>query len=179
MQKKKELENIYASRYDKLKEEIDNKMGQGTFDKLKSSFDRQYLEVLKNKNDFQAYRQFYYSDEIEFLDDWIAEHSEQLVNNDDHRETHDESKLNLVMEYQRQEIKVLNDIIERLQTQMQSTKSDNNGKKEGKSGLDDCMQDGAVRLSMEQEATKVIKETLLGKEKSIDETKHNKRLIEM
>lgn len=97
--KKEETDPINAPRYDKLKEQIDSKMGQGTFDRLKDSFEEQYSKVLKTKNDFQAYREFYYSDEIAFLDEWIAEHPEQLVNNDDYTETHDETKLDLVMEY--------------------------------------------------------------------------------
>lgn len=51
---------------------------------------------------------------------------------------------------------------------------DNNGKIKGKSGLEDCMQDSTVRTSTEQEATKVVSETVLGKEKTIDETEQQK-----
>lgn len=44
----------------------------------------------------------------------------------------------------------------------------------GKNGLEDCLDDESLRISTEQEATKVVKETVLGKEKSIDETEQQK-----
>lgn len=44
----------------------------------------------------------------------------------------------------------------------------------GKSGLEDCLDDENLRISTEQEATKVVKETVLGKEKSIEETEQQK-----
>ena len=173
--KKEEIEPINASRYGRLKGEIDRKMGQGAFEKLKSSFDKQYSEVLKSKNDFKAYREFYYSYELSVLDKWIAEHPEQLVNNDEQSKSHDGSKVELIMEYQGQEIENLDKIIESLQNKVQSIESDNRGKTEGKSGLDDCMQDSAVRISAEQEATKTVKAAVLGKEKEFDENEQQKK----
>ena len=172
--KKEEIEPINASRYGRLKGEIDRKMGQGAFEKIKSSFDKQYSEVLKSKNDFKAYREFYYSYELSVLDKWIAEHPEQLVNNDEQSKSHDGSKVELIMEYQGQEIENLDKIIESLQNKVQSIESDNRGKTEGKSGLDDCMQDSAVRISAEQEATKTVKAAVLGKEKEFDENEQQK-----
>lgn len=44
----------------------------------------------------------------------------------------------------------------------------------GKNGLDDCMQDTTLRISTEQEATRVLKETVLGKEQVLDETEQQK-----
>ena len=44
----------------------------------------------------------------------------------------------------------------------------------GKSGLEDCLDDESLRISTEQEATKVVKETVLGKEESIEETEQQK-----
>lgn len=44
----------------------------------------------------------------------------------------------------------------------------------GKNGLEDCLDDENLRISAEQEATKVVKETVLGKEKSIEETEQQK-----
>lgn len=44
----------------------------------------------------------------------------------------------------------------------------------GKNGLEDCLDDKSLRISTEQEATKVVKETVLGKEKSINETEQQK-----
>ncbi len=44
----------------------------------------------------------------------------------------------------------------------------------GKSGLEDCLDDESLRISTEQEATKVVKDTVLGKEKSIEETEQQK-----
>lgn len=41
----------------------------------------------------------------------------------------------------------------------------------GKSGLEDCLDDESLRISTEQEATKVVKETVLDKGKSIEKTK--------
>lgn len=45
---------------------------------------------------------------------------------------------------------------------------------DGKSGLEDCLDDESLRISTEQEATKVVKETVLGKEKSKEETEQQK-----
>ena len=44
----------------------------------------------------------------------------------------------------------------------------------GKNGLEDCLDDESLRISAEQEATDAVKETVLGKEKSIDETEQQK-----
>jgi hypothetical protein len=44
----------------------------------------------------------------------------------------------------------------------------------GKSGLEDCLEDGSLRISTEQEAMRVVKETVLDKEKTIDETEQQK-----
>lgn len=44
----------------------------------------------------------------------------------------------------------------------------------GKNGLNDCMQDGTVRISTEQEATRMVKETVLNKEKELDEAEQQK-----
>ena len=44
----------------------------------------------------------------------------------------------------------------------------------GKGGLEDCLDDGNLRISAEQEATKVVKEIVHGKEKSIEETEQQK-----
>lgn len=45
---------------------------------------------------------------------------------------------------------------------------------EGKSGLEDCLHDDSLRISVEQEATKVVKETALGQEKTLEETEQQK-----
>lgn len=45
---------------------------------------------------------------------------------------------------------------------------------DGKSGLEDCLDDESLRISTEQEATKVVKDTVLSKEKSIEETEQQK-----
>ena len=45
---------------------------------------------------------------------------------------------------------------------------------DGKNGLNDCMQDGTVRISTEQEATRMVKETVLNKEKELDEAEQQK-----
>ena len=39
---------------------------------------------------------------------------------------------------------------------------------DGKSGLDDCMQDDKVRVSTEQDATKTVKNVVLNKDKVLD-----------
>ena len=44
----------------------------------------------------------------------------------------------------------------------------------GKSGIEDCLNDDSLRISTEQEATKVVRETVLGKEKSLKETEQSK-----
>ena len=40
---------------------------------------------------------------------------------------------------------------------------------DGKRGLEDCLGDGTLRISTEQEVTKVVKDTVFGNEKSIEE----------
>ena len=45
---------------------------------------------------------------------------------------------------------------------------------DGKNGLEDCLEDETLRISTEQEATKVVKDTVLGNEKSIEETEQQK-----
>ena len=44
----------------------------------------------------------------------------------------------------------------------------------GKNGLEDCMGDESLRASKEQEATRVVRETVLGKDKSVDENEQQK-----
>ena len=44
----------------------------------------------------------------------------------------------------------------------------------GKSGLEDCLNDESLRISTEQEATKVVKDAVLGKEQSIEENEQQK-----
>ena len=39
---------------------------------------------------------------------------------------------------------------------------------DGKNGLNDCMQDETLRISAEQEATRMVKEPVLNKEKELD-----------
>lgn len=45
---------------------------------------------------------------------------------------------------------------------------------DGKNGLEDCLEDETLRTSTEQEATKVVKDTVLRKEKSIKETEQQR-----
>lgn len=45
---------------------------------------------------------------------------------------------------------------------------------DGKNGLEDCLEDETLRISTEQEATKVVKDTVFGNEKSIEETEQQK-----
>ena len=45
---------------------------------------------------------------------------------------------------------------------------------DGKNGLEDCLEDETLRISTEQEATKVVKDTVLRKEKSIKETEQQR-----
>lgn len=49
-------------------------------------------------------------------------------------------------------------------------KSIESTKKKGKSGLEDCLDDEKLRISKEQEATRIVKENVLGKEKTKEET---------
>ncbi len=44
----------------------------------------------------------------------------------------------------------------------------------GKNGLDDCMQDSAVRTTTEQQATKTVKEAVLSKGRKLDENEQQK-----
>lgn len=60
--------------------------------------------------------------------------------------------------------------IDRIFRTIEKTKETPNGK----SGLEDCLDDKSLRISTEQEATKVIKEAVLGKEKALDETEQQK-----
>lgn len=49
-------------------------------------------------------------------------------------------------------------------------KSIESSKEKGKSGLEDCLDDENLRISTEQEATRAVKENVLGKEKMKEET---------
>lgn len=106
----KNSEDENTDRYKILKYALDIKMGEGTFERYKVLFEKQYDEVLKYKSDFQAYRKAY-SKIIEELEQWIKKNPEQLVNNDDYIQKHNESKLDLVMKYQEEEIRELDKII--------------------------------------------------------------------
>ena len=44
----------------------------------------------------------------------------------------------------------------------------------GKNGIEDCLNDNSLRISTEQEATKVVRKTILDKEKSLEETEQSK-----
>ena len=44
----------------------------------------------------------------------------------------------------------------------------------GKNGVSDCIQDRKVRISMEQEAIRIVKEAILNEEKVLDETEQQK-----
>ncbi len=44
----------------------------------------------------------------------------------------------------------------------------------GKNGMEDCLNDDSLRMSTEQEATKIVRKIVLGKEKSLEETEQLK-----
>ena len=64
--------------------------------------------------------------------------------------------------------------VNELETIFKIKKKDNYAMQDGKKGLDDCMQDDMVRSSIEQEATKIVKEIVQNKEKVLIENEQQK-----
>lgn len=78
---KDDKESIDNSRYEILKKSYDAKMGSGTFDKLKNTLDEEYYNFLSHRtkpDEFQMYRNEFFSDSIFFLDEWIKGNPDEL-----------------------------------------------------------------------------------------------------
>lgn len=87
--------NIDKQRYEELKQEIDRKMGEGTFNQLKTILDKEYNEILSYKtktDEFQKYRNESFNEILAFLDKWIEENANKLQLSEYNR------KLNVVQE---------------------------------------------------------------------------------
>ena len=102
-------------RFEKLKEAIDNKMGSGTFDKLKDELDKEYREFLKYRtkpNEFQMYRKDFFSSTIEYLNEWIKNNPDklQISNNNDISEN---QKIEII-KIQKEEINQIQLLLDRL-----------------------------------------------------------------
>ena len=110
-------QEVDESRLDELKKAIDEKMGYGTFDKLKSVLDKEYEEFLgyRTKTDeFQIYRNNAFSETICFLDEWIKNNSDKLQISSDNRDLSDEQKKEII-ELQDEEANMLQALIDKLQ----------------------------------------------------------------
>mgnify|MGYP004473276231 FL=1 len=87
--------NIDKQRYEELKQAIDRKMGEGTFNQLKTILDKEYNEILSYKtktDEFQKYRNESFNEILAFLDKWIEENANKLQLSEYNR------KLNVVQE---------------------------------------------------------------------------------
>ena len=110
-------QEVDESRLDELKKAIDEKMGDGTFDKLKSVLDKEYEEFLGYRtkiDEFQIYRNNAFLETICFLDEWIKNNSDKLHISSDNRDLSDEQKKEII-ELQDEEANMLQKLIDKLQ----------------------------------------------------------------
>lgn len=111
---KQEIDKL---RYEELKRAIDEKMGEGTFDKIKSVLDEEYEEFLgyrTKREEFQKYRNSTFSEIIHFLDEWIRNNSDKLQISSDSRDLSDEQKTD-ILEIQKNEAYMLQALLDKLQ----------------------------------------------------------------
>ena len=111
---KQEIDKL---RYEELKRAIDEKMGEGTFDKIKSVLDEEYEEFLgyrTKREEFQKYRNSTFSEIIHFLDEWIRNNSDKLQISSDSRDLSDEQKTD-ILEIQKNESYMLQALLDKLQ----------------------------------------------------------------
>lgn len=104
-------------RYEELKRAIDEKMGKGTFDKIKSVLDEEYEEFLgyrTKREEFQKYRNSAFSETIHFLDEWIINNPDKLQISSDSRDLSDEQKAD-ILEIQKKESYMLQALLDKLQ----------------------------------------------------------------
>lgn len=121
---------IDEARLNKVEKAVDSVMGIGTFEKLEPGFEREYEKFLigdKEKNikpgklDFANYRNKYYLEEETVLDEYIEEHDKKIFSEEEcFLSNPDEEKLKVVLELQKDEIKML----EELEKKSEINKSD-------------------------------------------------------
>ena len=105
-------------RYEELKRAIDEKMGDCTFDKIKSVLAEEYEEFLgyrTKKEEFQKYRKSAFSGTIHFLNEWISNNPDKLQISSDSRDLSDEQKTD-ILEIQKKESYMLQALLNKLQS---------------------------------------------------------------
>jgi hypothetical protein len=122
---KKEVDE---ARFERIKKFVDGEMKEGAFEELQSGFEKEYKRYLNKdkkyeksgKYDFGAYRNEYYSKEESFFKKWIDDYEKEHFDDEEWKKrasfdkTPDESKLDVVLEYQQAENKMLDDLEKKL-----------------------------------------------------------------
>lgn len=111
---KQEIDKL---RFENLKIAIDEKMGEGTFDKLKNVLDKEYEEFLSYRtkpDEFQIYRNNTFSETIGFLDEWIKNNPDKLQILSDSKDLSDEQKME-ILKIQDKESELLQTLLDKSQ----------------------------------------------------------------
>lgn len=104
-------------RFETLKKAIDDKMGTGTFYKLKDALDEEYKEFLSYRttpDEFQIYRNTSFSETIHFLDEWIKNNPDKLQLPNNSKDLTEEQKAEIV-EIQNDEINLIQTLLDKFQ----------------------------------------------------------------
>lgn len=105
---------VETLRFEVLKKAIDEKMGEGRFDGYKEELDRDYGKFLKNKKDFERYRNDFFSTTIQSLDGWMKENPDKLQISSNNKDLTDEQKLE-IFEIQNKENHLLQILLDKVQ----------------------------------------------------------------
>ena len=115
--RKVDKDSIDKLRLEKLGKAIDDKMGRGTFAQLKDKLDEEYREFLKYRtkpNEFQMYRNEFFSETIRFLDEWIKNNPEKLQLPNNSKDLTEEQKI-IITEIQDKECNLIRDLLVKYQ----------------------------------------------------------------
>ena len=115
--RKVDKDSIDKLRLEKLGKVIDDKMGRGTFAQLKDKLDEEYREFLKYRtkpNEFQMYRNEFFSETIRFLDEWIKNNPEKLQLPNNSKDLTEEQKI-IITEIQDKECNLIRDLLVKYQ----------------------------------------------------------------
>lgn len=110
-------QEIDKARFEELKKAIDEKMGYGTFDRLKGTLDKEYEEFLGYRTkaeEFQIYRNDTFSKAIFFLDEWINDNPDKLQIPSDSGDLSDDQKAE-ILKIQDKEATMLQALLNKLQ----------------------------------------------------------------
>ena len=114
--RKVDKNSIDILRFDELSKAIDDKMGAGTFDRLKEILDKEYKEFLNYRttpDEFQTYRTTSFSETINSLDEWIKNNPDKLQLPNNSNDLTEEQKAE-IDEIQNDQINLIQTLLEKL-----------------------------------------------------------------